>query len=344
MKEHRVLIALPTEKAWLDEIAALGPGVRVDVAAREYEALMPKGGVGLRPSEEKGESAERELHDRMAGVLRDAEVLYTGLVLPDLLDRAPGLKWIHLSSHGADHVPESVLKSNVVITTGQGGFTEAVAEHVMMLALMLAKQAPRFIRRQIAHRWDRSYSVTGLWRCTMGLVGLGSIGLRVAHLAKAFGMRVIGTRRTPIAGALPDVDEAVSRDRLAYLLGESDFVALVLPSTPETKNLIDEKALRAMKHASCLINVSRGDIVDEPVLIRALREGWIAGAALDHFQTAPLPADSPLWDLENVVVTPRSAGASSHTREDTLRVFKENLERYVAGRPLLNVFDRERGY
>jgi phosphoglycerate dehydrogenase-like enzyme len=208
---------------------------------------------------------------------------------------------------------------------------------------MLAKQAPRFMRQQAEYQWKRFY-VTDLSRCTLGLIGLGSIGQRVAQNARSFGMRVIATRRTLTKEFIPEIDELVPRDRLEYLLKESDFVVLALPLTPATRNYIGERELRVMKPSAFLINISRGGLLDESALIDALQEQRLAGAGLDAFQMEPLPPENPLWHMDGVIITPHIGGLSPYLVENANRLFMENLRRYLIGKPLLNVFDRDRGY
>lgn len=179
----------------------------------------------------------------------------------------------------------------------------------------------------------------------MGIVGLGSIGREVARLAKAFGMRVIATRRSAkLISRARYVDILLPREHQIELLSDSDFVVLTLPLTPETRRLIGEKELRAMKSTAYLINVARGGIVDEEALIHALNARWIAGAGLDVFATEPLPADSRLWELPNVIFTPHIGGATEDYVLRATKVFHENLRRYLNGKKLLNVVDKKKGY
>jgi phosphoglycerate dehydrogenase-like enzyme len=168
------------------------------------------------------------------------------------------------------------------------------------------------------------------------IIGMGGIGSRLAHLAKAFGMRVIGIRRNP-ANAQGPADEVLTPDHLPALLAQADYVALTCPLTDETRNIIDGKALASMKSSSFLINVARGGCVDEPALLETLRAGKIAGAAIDHFWDEPLPSDSPFWELENVLITPHTAGETRRYEENLFDILLENLDRLGSGRePLLN--------
>jgi phosphoglycerate dehydrogenase-like enzyme len=192
---------------------------------------------------------------------------------------------------------------------------------------------------------------------TMGIVGYGSIGREVGRLARAFGMRVLATKRRAEErrgtgyelpalgdpeGTVPD--QIFPPSRLREMLAQSDFVVLAVPLAPETEGLIGEGELRAMKPNAYLVNIARGPIVNEAALIRALQEGWIAGAGLDVFAQEPLPPDSPLWGMENVILSPHVAGFTIHYDERAADLFAENLRRYLAGEPLLNRVDRGRGY
>ena len=343
MKEHRILVAIHMDESQLREITAVDPRLRVNYVAHEFSALTGRAPLGLRSPDEASPLDRTTAETRLAPLLQEAESLYTAWVPPDLIKRSPKLRWVHLFSHGIDHIRGDILEKDVIVTTGQGTHAAVLAEHVMTLVLMLAKQAPRFIRQQDECQWKRFY-ITELSRSTLGLVGFGSIGKRVAQYAKSFGMRVIATRRTFTEESPLEIDELVPQDRLEYLLKESDFVVLALPLTSATRNLIGEKELRMMKPSAFLINISRGSLVDEPALIRALQEKRLAGAGLDAFQVEPLPTESPLWHMDGVIITPHIGALSPYFMENANRLFMENLRRYLTGKPLLNVFDRERGY
>jgi len=328
MKEHHVLVAIHMDESQLREIAAVDPHLRVNTVAREFSTLTGRVPLGLRASNEADPLDRATAETRLAPLLKEADILYTAWVLPDLMQQSPKLRWVHFFSHGIDHIRGDILEKDVIVTTGQGAHAVALAEHVMTLMLMLAKR----------------FHVIELSRSTLGLVGLGSIGKRVAQSAKSFGMRVIATRRTFTEESPPEIDELVPQDRLGYLLKESDFVVLALPLTSATRNLIGEQELRIMKPSAFLINISRGGLVDEPALIRALQEKRLAGAGLDVFQVEPLPPESPLWHTDGVIVTPHIGALSPYLMDNANRLFIENLRRYLTGKPLLNVFDRTRGY
>jgi len=220
----------------------------------------------------------------------------------------------------------------------------SIAECVLEMMLMFVKKMPLCFQLKQERQW-KMFNLTVLHSKTVGIVGLGSIGRQVARLSKAFGMRVLATRRsTRSATRTRSVDMLFSQDQLPQLLSDSDFVVLALPLTPETNNLIGEEELRAMKPTAYLINIARGNIVDEATLTRALEENWIAGAGLDVFVTEPLPIESRLWELPNVIFSPHVAAEIEDYDLQATRLFADNLRRYLSGKRLRNVVDKKRGY
>lgn len=347
MREYQVVLALRLTEPLVQQIAAVHPGVHLHRAADEVSLLLgraiPPGLPGMRQAQGQ-DKAEAEA--RLNTVLREAEIYYSLRVLPDLLSRAPKLRWVQICSHGIDHLRGSdVLEGDILLTTGRGNYASVIAEHALAMMLMLVRDFPRLMASQRQHKWDRIHPGE-LQGATLGLVGLGSIGQEVARRARAFGMRVIGTKKHMDDNTLPPglVDELIPPASLDRLLGQSDFVLVCVPYTGETRHLIGQAQLRAMKPTAYLLNVARGGVVDEEALITALREGWIAGAGLDVFRREPLPPESPLWDMPNVIVTPHMAGFSHRFMERATECFCENLRRYIAGEPLLNVLDRQQGY
>jgi len=291
----------------------------------------------------------------------DTQILQ-GFYLPDnALEVAPGLRWFQLHSAGADHVPIApLLQQGVMVTTSSGIHATPIAEYVLASMLAHRWQVPLWTRCQREHQWPSGrwdlYACPELRDSTVGILGYGSIGREVGRLAQAFGMRVLALRRSAgrqdegysvrqtgdPEGAIPA--RFFQPDQLRELLAESDYVVVALPSTAETYHLLGEAELRAMKPTAYLVNIARGAIIDEAALVRALAEGWIAGAGLDVFEEEPLPADSPLWDLENVLITPHVAGFSPRYDERAVDLFATNLARYLVGEPLLNRVDQGRGY
>jgi phosphoglycerate dehydrogenase-like enzyme len=237
-----------------------------------------------------------------------------------------------------------MMASPVILTNLSGVFDTPIGEFVLSRMLMLVKRAPFYFQSKQEKQWKRADG-TVLRSKTVGVVGLGSIGREVARLAKAFGMRVLATRRSAKrVGRARYVDIMLPPSQLRQLLAESDFVVLALPLTSETNKLIGEEELRTMKSTAYLINIARGGIVDEEILIRALDENWIAGAGLDVFATEPLPADSRIWELPNVIFSPHISGDFKDFLLRATEVFCENLRLYLDGKKLRNVVDKKKGY
>jgi phosphoglycerate dehydrogenase-like enzyme len=291
------------------------------------------------------ESAAPGVKEKLNALLAEAEVLY-GMRLPyNLFTRAPGLKWIQLVSAGVNrYLDAEMMASPVILTNLSGVFDTPIGEFVLSRMLMLVKRAPFYFQSKQEKQWKRADG-TVLRSKTVGVVGLGSIGREVARLAKAFGMRVLATRRSAKrVGRARYVDIMLPPSQLRQLLAESDFVVLALPLTSETNKLIGEEELRTMKSTAYLINIARGGIVDEEILIRALDENWIAGAGLDVFATEPLPADSRIWELPNVIFSPHISGDFKDFLLRATEVFCENLRLYLDGKKLRNVVDKKKGY
>ena len=266
----------------------------------------------------------------------------------DLLLAAPRLRWMQQWSAGSEWLLRNTeaVAAPFVLTNASGVHAQPIGEHIMALALALTRGLHRAVRAQAEGRWQRPEMANGIAELadqTMLLIGVGAIGERVAHFASAFGMRVVGVRRDP-SRLVQDVAEMHGPAALAALLPEADLVVITLPLTHETRHLIGEAQLRAMRSSACLINIGRGGTVDEDALVRALQEGWIAGAGLDVFEREPLPEDSPLWKMENVIVTAHYSGRTPRYDERASAIFLDNLERYLSGQPLRNVVDKERGY
>lgn len=247
--------------------------------------------------------------------------------------QASGLQWFHTMSAGVDHpVFRSFVDRGVVLTTSSGSSASPIAQTVMMYLLALTRDLPGWLRAQAEHRWDQR-AIRELEGLTMGVVGMGPIGAEVARLGRAFGMRPIGMRRT-VRGDEPC--ETWTFDRLDELVTSVDALVLAVPLTDDTREMIDARRLAAMRPGALFVNVGRGELVDEAALADALASGHLGGAGLDVFVTEPLPAESPLWDLPNVIVTPHSSGTSAGTSARAEDVFLDNLTRRVAGRELRN--------
>jgi phosphoglycerate dehydrogenase-like enzyme len=279
--------------------------------------------------------------------LAEAEVLLTcgagREVLRPLFLAAPRLRWLHALSAGIDYLlfPELVA-SPVVMTNARGAFSRTLGEWALAAVLFFAKDLRRLVRDQAARRWE-PFDVDTVHGRTLGIVGYGDIGRAVAERARAFGLHVFGVRRQ----AAPTDDLGVTivgTDRLTDVLSRSDYVVAATPLTPETRGLLSAAAFDAMKADAVFINVGRGPVVDEKALIAALQSGRIRGAALDVFEREPLPPDSPLYALDNVLLSPHCADHTPGWREGSMRLFLDNLTRFEAGQPLRNVVDKSRGY
>jgi phosphoglycerate dehydrogenase-like enzyme len=274
-----------------------------------------------------------ELPEKLAG----AHVLVvSGFWRNELLDHAPNLRYIQSIGAGYDQFALDLLRARGIrLASAKGVNLNAVSEHAMAMILALARHLHTGRDHQRNHLWrgmisDLSRREDEMGGKTLLIAGLGGIGSRLATLAKAFDMHVVATKRDPTSGAAA-ADEVYTPDKLSELLPRADFVALTCPLTPETRNMIDAAALAAMKKSAYLINVARGGCVDEPALLSALQEGKIAGAAIDHFWDEPLLADSPFWDLENVLITPHTAGETRKYEANLLDILLENLERMWRG-------------
>jgi phosphoglycerate dehydrogenase-like enzyme len=283
-------------------------------------------------------------------MLGEAEVLYDfprGHV-GDLVRVAPNLRWVQGSMAGAGEVAvkAGLGETDVVVTTASGIYSGPLAEFVLMAMLQHAKQLDH-LRRDKAEKVWRQGAVGGLERKTLCVVGMGSIGQAIARRARPFGMRVVGVKRTvrDQDEAWGFADELYPTAELHAALGEADYVAVTLPGTPETRHLLDAEAFAAVKQDAYFVNVGRGAVVDEAALVGALEGGCLSGAALDVFEVEPLPGESPLWGMQNVII-------SAHTTDvvpDLINgaqtdLFCENLRRYLAGDALINVLDKRLMY
>jgi phosphoglycerate dehydrogenase-like enzyme len=297
----------------------------------------------------------------------NVEILYSFHLPSNALEIAPHLRWLQLHSAGINHILDHpIMKSDVpvtrdvAITTVSGIHATPIAEYVFASVLAHRWQVPVWTHCQREARWPSGrwnlYARPELRDSTLGIVGYGSIGREVGRLGKAFGMRVLALRRSPgrskegyasrqsgdQEGVIPE--EFFTPDKLHEMLSKCDYVVVALPLTHETEHLIGEAELKAMKPSAYLVNIARGAIVDEQALVRAVREGWIAGAGLDVFEREPLPDESPLWAMDNVLISPHVAGFTPRYDERATALFVENLGRYLSGEPLLNLVDKARGY
>ncbi len=344
-KSVNVAIAVPLETELVELIRETDPRVQVAYAPD----LLPP----LRyPGDHRGVDDFRRTPEderRWWEMVEAAEVLY-GIPgdCPEGLARAvrhgESLRWVQATAAGAGEQVRSAGLSaeefeRVTVTSAAGVHAGPLAEFALFGLLAFAKGLPRLLADQRARRWGH-YPVGELSGRTLLIIGLGQIGEEVARLAAAFGMRVIGINRSGTSDS-PHVEEVARTSELREYLGEADAIVITAPLTEETRGLIDAPAIAQMKPGAIFVNVGRGGVVDEPALIEALRAGRLAGAALDVFTSEPLPAESPLWELPNVLLAPHTAGLSVRENERIAALFVENLGRYLRGAPLRNRVDPE---
>jgi phosphoglycerate dehydrogenase-like enzyme len=333
-----VLVVLPLGPELAAGIRAVSPALVIHEATPLLRRLL-RGELPVDPDVVRRAEADA------AAQLAECEVLIGWARFPErALQWAPRLRWILATSAGVDKLPAAVA-ARVLLTNGNGLGAEPIAEHVIGGLLMLARGAPQYLRQQTEHRWERSFQAREIAGMTMGVIGMGAIGRAVARRSRALGLRVIGVRRSAgERGPDAQADVVCPPEDLPYVLAESDVIVLATPLTPETRGLISAPQLAAMRSGAYLINIARGPVVDEPALVEALRNGQVGGAALDVFATEPLPAESPLWDLPNLIITPHVAASSDRSRERIQELVCENLRRYIGGEPLRNMVDLSRGY
>lgn len=286
--------------------------------------------------------------DVIAKEIVDAEILYAMRISSEEFSNAKKLLWIQSPFVGVDSILiDEVKRSNVIVTNSKGIHASQASDHVFALILAFARRLPELLEDQKLKKWKARHPfpfdpLDELRGKTLGIVGLGSIGREIARKGKCFGMYVIGVKNTP--SRVEYVDRVYGKDEMDRLLKISDYVVLCVPLTDETAGMISEEELRIMKDTAYLINIARGEVVDERALIRALKEGWIAGAAIDVAEKEPLPENSELWDMNNVIITPHVAGSTPYYWERAVSVFIENLKRFIAGKELINIVDKTKGY
>ena len=323
-----------------------------DIIAR-LQALSPRLDIHVHPA--------NHLEEVPAPLLARAEVLYTLRIVP-AADQAPQLKWIQFHMAGLDHfVDAPILNRGVQFTSVSGAAAVQMAEYAMMMLLALGHRLPDLVRVQAAHEWPRDkwerFSPRELRGSTVGIIGYGSVGRETARLCRAFGARVLAMKHDAMIpedtgyaiegigdpeGSLPlriYPPQAAKR-----MLAECDFVVLSAPLTDSTRAWFDAGMIDSMRDGACLVNISRGGILDEQALQKALQTGKLSGAALDVFAAEPLESDSKLWDTPGMFLTPHIAGNSPQYDLRAAGMFAENLHRYLDGRPLLNLFDPRKGY
>ncbi len=326
MSDLRVHIAIPLAEERLERVQSVSPRIRLT-----HHAYSP--------------------YERPAGMeayLKEVEVLLS-YHAPFEMASAPRLRWLQLGGDGVDHLRgKPILNSDVIITNARV-FATPIAEYVIASMISYCRRFPQMMegfqkgRIWPKNQWDE-YAGEELAGKTMVIIGYGSIGRKLARIAYSFDMMVIATRRSIASPIREDGVQVHPASRLHQVLAQGDFVVVCLPLTAETEGVIGEAELRAMKPIAYFVNVGRGKVIDETALLRALREGWIGGAGLDVHAQTPLPATSPFFDLPNVILTPHMSGVSQGYYERMTVLFCENLRRYMAGEPLINTVDKQRGY
>ncbi len=339
----RVLIGTPLDAALVERVRAVDP--RLAVTFRPELLGTPRYVADHHPPDGRDEAAEATFR----ALLAETEVLFDfdAKTAPHLTTLAPRLRWVQATSAGVGQAVRSfgLHETDVIVTTASGVHAGPLAEFVIMAMLMFTKRYPYLAALQERREFERL--CTGeLPGRTLAIVGPGRVGREIARLARPFGLRLTALGRTNRPAAELGVDRVYTRDGLHAMLGEADFVTLIVPHTAETEGLIGAAEIAAMKPGAVLINIARGQVLDEDALLAALRSGHLAGAALDVFREEPLPPDSPFWALPNVIVSPHSASTADSEDRKIIDVFCENLRHYLDGRPewMRNVLDKERLY
>jgi phosphoglycerate dehydrogenase-like enzyme len=344
----RLAIAVPLQEELVDSIRDTDPQLGI---LYEPELLpptrYPNDHAGV-PGFSRTEDDERRWREMLAC----ADILF-GIPgdspdgLREVIRANDRLRWIQATAAGAgEQVHAAALtaeeRERVLITSASGVHAVPLAEFCLFALLAFTKQLPRLLRDQRDRRWEH-YPFRELRGQRLLILGMGSIGAEVARLGRSFGMCVTGVTRSGHSGS-DDAQRIYGVDKLDDVLPQADAIVIALPLTSQTEGLIDAKRIRAIKRGATLVNIGRGRILDEPALIQALRDGHLAGAALDVFATEPLPANSPLWELPNVLITPHTAALSTRENERIVELFTENLRRFRAGQELLSRVDPEHLY
>lgn len=295
---------------------------------------------GLPPETSLAVGTGVEAFERLA---EDADVILSwslsGKVLREVFAMSPNVKWVHSRSAGLDSVlfPE-LIASPVPLTNGKGVFSQSLGEFALGAILFFAKDFRRMVRNQEARRWEQ-FDVEEISRQTVGIVGYGDIGRACATRARAMGMKVLAVKRHG-----PASDDVFLPENRIAMISRCDYIIAAAPLTPETRGLIGEAEFAAMKPTAVVINVGRGPVIDEPSMVRALTEKRIKGAALDVFDTEPLPAGHIFFELDNVLLSPHCADHTSDWTEQAMRFFLAQFERYRSGEPLQNIVNKQLGY
>ncbi|HEV2108504.1 MAG TPA: D-2-hydroxyacid dehydrogenase [Thermomicrobiales bacterium] len=285
--------------------------------------------------------------DEAVALIKDADVFF-GRPTHELLAAAERLRWIQAPSAGVEFVssmPE-LVENDMLLTNTRGAHGPSIAEHVFGLLLAFTREIPVCLDLQRERRWVREKlyrSAREIMGSTMGIVGFGQIGRNIAQRAQGFELNLLAVDAQAVDGT-PFVDSVWPTSRLGDLLVQSDIVVITVPLSDSSRNMIDANAIAKMKPDAYLIAISRGGIVNEEALAKALKSGHLAGAGLDVTVQEPLPPDNPLWDAPRLILTPHLAGASDPKERRVVEIFRDNLLRFAAGEPLINQVDKRLGY
>lgn len=318
-----------------------------------FELWKPPAWVRERLQERFPELKVVQLPDysKVEEQIGDADALLAWSLRPEQFRAARKLRWIHSTAAAVHQLMfRELVESDIILTNSRDVHGPVVAQHALALMFAVARKIPAAVRYQRQHVWGQEQMwlvgpmPSELQDATLGLVGLGSIGREIARRAAALGMRVLAVREHPERGGAEGVQAVYGTGQLNELLAASDYVVLAAPVTDSTERLMDARRLAQMRSTACLVNVGRGVLVDEAALAAALREKKIAAAALDVLEKEPLPSDSPLWDMENVLITPHTGSVTPKLWERQYALISENVRRFLAGEPLLGVVDKKTGY
>jgi D-2-hydroxyacid dehydrogenase (NADP+) len=316
-----------------------------DVFIHQIDAIDDKVRTAVVDLSEVDEEAPLPVRQQFDEILEETDIIFGHRLPRRVLSRAPKLKWFQAMSAGVDmFLSEEFKNSGVILTNMRGISALPIAESVIGMILTVTKKMELCYELKRKRQWKQFHP--GLLNGkTIGIIGLGNIGKEVARLASCFGMKVIAADYMAKPGdRRKNVEQVYTPDKIENILSESDFIVLTAPLTPQTHNLINAERLGLMKSTACLINVSRGPIVDEAALITALKEKIIAAAALDVFNQEPLPEDSPLWDLPNLTICPHVSGYVEDQNRRATEIFCTNLRRYLDGKKLHNLVDKKLGF
>ncbi len=335
----KLLIGSPLDAALVEQIRAVDP--RLDVTFRPDLLGTPRYYADHHPPTGRDDAQEAEFR----ALLAETEILFDfdTATAVGLATAAPQLRWVQSTSAGIGQaiIRYGLDKTNIIVTTSSGIHAVPLAEFVLLAILHFTKNYPLLAARKAERRFER-FATGQLPGKTLAIVGPGKIGREIARLARPFGVRTVALGRTKRAPEELGVDHVYTRPELHTMLGEADFLVLIAPHTPDTEDMIDAAAIAALKPGAVLINIARGQLIDEDALLAALRSGHLAGAALDVFRDEPLPPTSPFWDEPNVIINAHSASTSDGEDERIVDIFCHNLRHYLAGEPeqMRNILDK----